>query len=298
MAWKYADELLKYLQAIKRSQYSGGKMNFRRLFLTLGPILFAAQTALAAPYVFTSPPREKPNQGEQDYGPIAAYLSKVTGQEFVYQHPRNWLSYMKDMQTGKYDLIFDGPHFVSWRVAKLNHTPLVRLPGGLDFVVIARKDNQKIQELDDLAGRFVCGHAPPNLATLTMQAQFPNPNRQPQVRVVRGFANAYKGLINKECDGAVIPSKVYNKLDKKDEKKTTRILFHSKPLPHQAFSADPRIPREIQDEIRRSLLAPEGVKATEKLRARFAGGKELLSTDRNEYEGFGYLLREIWGFQL
>ena len=260
--------------------------------------LFSAQWALATPLIFTSPPRESPAKGVEDYGPIAEFLSKATGQEIIYQHPKNWLSYMKDVQTGKYDLIFDGPHFVSWRVAKLNHAPLVRLPGGLDFVVITKKDSNTVQKLEDLAGRFVCGHAPPNLATLTMQAQFTNPNQQPQIRVVRGFPNAFKGLLAGNCDGAVIPAKVYNNLNKNDEKKSTRILFHSKPLPHQAFSADPRISPQLQNQIRQALLSPNGVKATSKLRARFAGGKELMATDRNEYQGFGYLLQEIWGFQL
>lgn len=273
-------------------------MKFRQIIVSLGLILFGVQAAVAEPLIFTSPPRETPAKGQEDYGPIADYLSKSTGREFVYRHPKNWLSYMKDMQTGKYDLVFDGPHFVSWRVAKLNHTPLVRLPGALEFVVITKKDNGKIQEMNDLAGRYVCGHAPPNLATLTMQAQFSNPNRQPQIRVIRGFTNVFNGLLEDKCDGAVIPAKVYNKLNKKDETKSTRILFHSTPLPHQAFSADPRIPSELQSKIRQSLLSPGGVKATVKLRDRFAGGKELLATDRGEYQGFSYLLQEIWGFQL
>ena len=55
---------------------------------------------------------------------------------------------------------------------------------------------------------------------------------------------------------------------------------------------------DAQNQIREALLSPDGVKATSKLRARFAGGKELMATDRNEYQGFGYLLQEIWGFQL
>lgn len=269
-----------------------------RILILVGISLLPFQWAIAEPFVFTSPPREVAKKGKEDFGPIAEFLTKTTGKEFVYEHPGNWLSYMKDMQTGKYDLIFDGPHFVSWRVAKLNHAPLVRLPGGLDFVVITNKNSKKVEKLEDLAGRYVCGHAPPNLATMTMQAQFTNPNRQPQIRVVRGFPNAYKGLLAGSCDGAVIPAKVYNKLNKEDPQKSTRILFHSKPLPNQAFSADPRITPELQNKIRQALLSPEGVKATANLRTRFVGGKELLPTDRNEYQGFGYLLQEIWGFQL
>ncbi len=255
-------------------------------------------TAQAGEFLFTSPPREKPAEGKAMYGPIADFLTRKTNHTFTYKHPDNWLSYMKGMRLGKYDLVFDGPHFVSWRVAALQHTPLVRLPGKLAFVVISRKDNAKITKLQDLAGKPICGHAPPNLATLTMQDQFQNPARQPRIVVVRGFKNVYEAMLNGKCDAAVIPAKIYNKLNKKDEKKQTRILFHSTGLPHQAISASPKIPEAVQQEIRAALLSPEGVAATENLRKRFAGGKEMIATDKAEYEGYGFLLSDFWGFEL
>lgn len=259
--------------------------------LVCWPLLGLAET-----FVFTAPPRETPERGQADYGPIAEYLSSATGAEIVYQHSNNWLSYMKDMQKAKYDLIFDGPHFVSWRVERLNHTPLVRLPGGLDFVVVSRTDDPRIVRLEDLAGYQVCGHAPPNLATLTLQAQFLNPARQPQIREVKGFANAFEGVIDKSCRGATLPAGVYRRLDKGDVQGKTRILFQSKPLPHQALSADPRVPKALQERITNALLAPEGVKATARLRERFAGGKRMLAATIQEYQGYAYLLRDFYGF--
>ncbi len=277
----------------------GESMKFMKLsllsFLVAISILATAQ---AETFLLTAPPREKPADGKAMYGPIADYLSAKTGHTFTYRHPDNWLSYMKGMRMGEYDLAFDGPHFVSWRVAALQHTPLVRLPGKLVFVVISRKDNTKISKLQDLAGKSICGHAPPNLATLTMQDQFQNPARQPRVQVVRGFKNVYKAMVEGKCEAAVIPAKVYNKLNKKDEKQQTRILFRSAGLPHQAISAAPSIPEEVQQQIQAALLSEEGIAATKKLRKRFAGGKEMISTDRVEYEGYGFLLNDFWGFEL
>ncbi|GMT41229.1 MAG: hypothetical protein IEMM0001_1964 [bacterium] len=255
-------------------------------------------TAQADEYIFTSPAREKPAEGKAMYGPIADFLTSKTGHTFTYKYPDNMLSYMKGVRMGEYDLVFDGPHFVSWRVTALQHTPLVRLPGKLVFVVISRKDNAKVTKLVDLAGRTVCGHAPPNLATLTMQNQFKNPARQPRIKVVRGFKNVYTAMLNGKCEAAVIPAKVYNKLNKKDEQKQTKILFRSKGLPHQAISASPKIPADVQQKIRAALLSPEGIAVTEKLRKRFAGGKKMIATDRAEYEGYGYLLSDFWGFEL
>ncbi len=268
------------------------------LFSSLVILFSTLSSAYADEFVFTSPPREKPAEGKAMYGSIANFLSAKTGHTFTYKHPDNWLSYMKGMRMGDYDLIFDGPHFVSWRQAALHHTPLVRLPGKLVFVVISRKDNVKAIKLKDLAGKSVCGHAPPNLATLTMQDQFQNPARQPRVEVVRGFKNVYKAMVDGKCDAAVIPAKVYNKLDKKDDQQLTQILFRSTGLPHQAISAGPIIPADVQQKIRVALLSSEGVAATANLRKRFAGGKEMIATDSAEYEGYGFLLSDFWGFEL
>jgi ABC-type phosphate/phosphonate transport system substrate-binding protein len=249
-------------------------------------------------YVFTSPPREPAAKGQETYGAIADYLTARIGAKFVYRHPNNWLNYMSRMQTDEYDLVFDGPHFISWRIARFQHAPLVKLPGNLDFVVIARTDNTNITEANDLAGRSVCGHAPPNLATLTMQSRFPNPSRQPYIIEVRGFPNIFAAVVERKCEGGVLPTKVYANLNKAENEGVTRVLYQSRPLPHQGFSASTRVPPEVQKAIRDALLAPEAAAPTEAMRTRFAGGQALRSATREEYEGLGYLLKDMWGFEL
>ncbi len=262
-----------------------------------GLLLAASLTAAHADsFIFTSPPREDPARGQQDYGPIARYLSEVTGSLIVYQHPDNWLSYMKDMQQDRYDLVFDGPHFVSWRMRRLGHTPLVRLPGQLDFVAISRRDDREVVGMSDLAGLSVCAHAPPNLATLTLQDQFRNPNRQPRIREIHGFPTAYRSLLDGGCRGTMIPVKIYQRLSRDQQPPTTRVLYQSRPLPHQAFSAAPTIPESMQEQIRLALLDERSATATERLRKRFAGGQELEPADYEQYQGFAGLLRNFWGF--
>lgn len=247
-------------------------------------------------YVFSAPPRETAADGRRDYGPIAELLTKATGSRFTYRHSNNWLSYMQDMRNGAYDLLFDGPHFVSWRVASLGHSPLVRLPGKLDFVIVARNNDEVVFELTDLAGHKVCAHAPPNLATLTMQTQFTNPVRQPQIFEVNGFKNIFAELLEGNCRGAVIPSALYTIFDDGGNKGKTRILYLSEPLPRQAITAGPRIPENIQNVIRATLLSPVGVVATKRLRERFTNGEQLVATDKDEYQGFAAMLNNLFGF--
>jgi len=272
--------------------------NRRILVLFATVALCGPLTAVARDIVFTAPPRESIDDGKATYDPIAEYLSKVSGQTVRYEYSRNWLSYMSKLQEDYYDVVFDGPHFISWRMARYGHMPLVRIPGSLDFIVMVRADNANVTQLSDLAGRSACGHAPPNLATLTFQAQFPNPSRQPYLIELTGFPNIFQAVLDGKCDAGVVPSKIYAKLNKGDKQNTSRVIFQSKPLPNQGFSASTRVPPELQAKFVAALLAPEAEKPTAKLRARFAGGKAFIAANRQEFEGLGYLLKDMWGFEL
>ena len=105
------------------------KSNFKVIFL-LFVAISAATISLpgvaANEYIFSAPPRGSAEKETKVYKPIAAYLSKMLGKKIVYQHPGNWLSYQQNMQLGRYDLVFDGPHFVSWRILKTNHVQIGR----------------------------------------------------------------------------------------------------------------------------------------------------------------------------
>ncbi|MHB8391909.1 MAG: hypothetical protein ACYDBH_20425 [Acidobacteriaceae bacterium] len=67
-------------------------------------------------YRLLAPPRESAAVGKADYGPVAAFLTKVTGQQFVYVRPHGWLQCQMWIWKNYGDVYFDGPHFVSWRL--------------------------------------------------------------------------------------------------------------------------------------------------------------------------------------
>jgi len=120
----------------------------------LGALMFLASMHLAvAELIMTAPPREQPEAGEKIYAPLAAHLTELLGEKVTYKHPKNWLEYQRDLRHDVYDIVFDGPHFVSWRVAHLNHDVLVKLPGTLEFVIVINKDDQDIKVMKDLVGK-------------------------------------------------------------------------------------------------------------------------------------------------
>jgi hypothetical protein len=199
------------------------------------------------------------------------------------------------MQKGAYDLVFDGPHFNSWRVDRGQHNVLVKVPGDHVFVVLVKKDNERIRELKQLAGRTLCGHAPPNLGTLTALNEFDNPSRQPIIVNIDGWKHIYRGMLDGKCVASVIPLKKLEQFEK-DGGRQARIIFRGATMPDNALSAGPRVTPAEQAVIVRALLSPEGEKATSRMREKYAIGKSLVAASNKEFAGLSNYLRNEWGY--
>ncbi len=243
--------------------------------------------------VFTAPPRETTEAGKQIYQPVADYLSQAIGKKVKYQHPGTWGVYRTEMLKGSYDIVFDGPHFNSYRMEKLSHNVLAKIPERHEFAVIVRKDKNTFQNLQQMAGRSFCAHAPPNLGTLVLLSQFDNPSRQPVILSTNGWDNIYNGVISGKCTGGVLP--VAN-LKKFDQAGLAHIVFKTPAMPNQAFSAGPRVSLEDQAKIARALAAPEAAAPTEKLRAAYKVGNSFALASNQEYQGLAEYLRSEWGY--
>lgn len=267
-----------------------------RLFVA-GQLLVMLLPYANAELVMTAPPRESPEAGEKVYAPLAAHLSEILGEKVTYKHPKNWLQYQRDLRHDVYDIVFDGPHFVSWRMAHLKHEVLVKLPGTLEFVIVVNKDDPEIKGMKNLIGKKICGIPPPNLATLTVIDQFQNPVRQPVIWGVRGgFSKVLTSFKKRECRAAVFRTTFYDKKVSADDKKNMRELFRSKALPNQAISVSNRISSKNKKKIIRSLTLEEsGKKASEGITKRFGGknASPFISATQDEYQEHTNLLEGV-----
>lgn len=242
--------------------------------------------------VFTAPPRETPETGIEIYQPVADYLSQAIGKKVRYKHPGTWGVYRTEMLKGSYDIIFDGPHFNSYRLEKLSHNILVKIPERHEFTVIVRKD-KPFQTVSQMAGRTFCTHAPPNLGTLVLLSQFDNPSRQPVIINSKGWETIYNGVISGKCVGGVLPMANLKKYDRNNQ---TRVVFKTAAMPNQAFSAGPRVSLEDQMKLAQALASPDAAAATEKLRAAYKVGDGFALASNQEYHGLAEYLRNEWGY--
>ena len=246
-------------------------------------------------YVFTAAPEKSTTSAHQIYGPIVDYLSQVTGKRIVYRHSPDWRTYQQAMQQGEYDLAFDGSHFVSWRISRLEHAPLVKVAQKAIFVVLASRRDHQLNLLQDLTGRSVCGHAPPHYATLQVYNKFDNPARQPVLIRERSWQAIYQAMITGTCDGAIMSLEAYHQVD--PDSRHARIIFTSKAVPGQTLTAGPRLSLEDKAVITRSLLSPEGRKVTKRLRQQL-GATQITRATKSEYAGLDTILHGVWGFHI
>lgn len=244
--------------------------------------------------IFAAPPRETLAAGEAKYAPVADYLTKVLKKRVVYKHPGTWGVYRTEMLKGKYDIVFDGPHFNSYRAEKLRHNILVKIPIRHEFVVIVRKGEKRFNNIEQLAGRTFCTHAPPNLGTLTLLSQFPNPSRQPAIINTKGWKNIYNGVQSGKCTAGILP--IIN-LKKYDATGTlAKIVWKNRALPNQAFSAGPRLNKKEQRMIASALVSSRSSAATSKLRAAYRVGEKFELATNQEYLGVSEYLKNEWGY--
>lgn len=245
-------------------------------------------------YIFTAPPRESKERAIEIYEPIAEYLSIITGEKFVYKYPGNWTEYSRGMLNREYDLAFDGPHFVSWRIKNIDHDAIAKLPQLHIWRVIVRSDSTDIKTLDDLVGKKVCAPKSPNFGMLTMMSHYPNPDREPIHVITKGWNDGYNGVLKGRCVATVLPKTNHRKFD--PELAKTRAIHTHLPYPNQAFTAGPNLSPEMKAKIIDNLLSEDGQIALLELRERFTRGEKLVSVDNEEYEGISMVLKRAGNF--
>jgi len=247
-----------------------------------------------AELLLSAPPREKPDVGESYYSPIAKRLSEVLGEPVVYRHPETWHNYARNMREGKYDIVFDGPHFAAWRMSNVNHTPVARLPGELGFVIMAKSDNTKVNSVEDLVAKKICGLASPNLGTMVVFGIFDNPVIQPEIVIVSGgMKTVMKKFLSGECEYAVVRDTIFNSLPEKT-KKDIKIIVHSTPLPNQTITVSKKIDAGKRAKISDFILSNDGALSASNLLNRFSKKKKFfIRAEVSEYNNLENLLQGV-----
>ncbi len=267
-------------------------------------LLLCFFSSVHADFLLTAPPRESAADGLKQYGPLAEKLTEILGEKVVYQHPKGWLFYQRDIRTDKFDIVFDGPHFISWRMKQFGHTPVAKLPGTLVFIVVTTKDTKgfnrrPVDGIDDLKNLTVCAVAPPNLSSLTVLAEYKDPVSLPiMVNAKGGMNGVYDAFKNGKCQAAILRDKYYIKKVPEEEREQLKIIFRSEPVANQGITVSRRISEEQRLLITAALT--EVSSSTAPTLKRFTPRAEkMLYTDNADYEDYyKFLTGVVYGWEI
>lgn len=267
------------------------------LRITLVTLTYGAEQ-VQADLIFSAPPRENAEQGQKLYEPFARYLSEIIGDRVVYEQPRNWVEYSVDMRRGRYDIVFDGPHFTAWRMKHLNHAPIARLPGATEFMLVSRKDDPRLRATKDLVHMPICTLVSPNLGTAAILSQFKNPVLQPEIYEVKGgFEDVYKTFTERRCRAAVVRDFIYRKLSQ-EERNELYLIYKTPSMPNQTISVGERVHRVARAKLTAALTVKQGLHAAESLFSEFSKkARYFVKVNAAEYDGLEtYLEGVVWGW--
>lgn len=243
---------------------------FFSTFLLVSVFFFVYLPVCSADLILTAPPRETPEAGKIVYAPLASYLSKYLGETVIYEHPLNWKIYERKMKNDEYDIIFDGPHFAAWRIETHLAKPLIKLPGALKFVLVAKKSDEAIHSTSDMFGKTICTLPAPNLGALTLFSMFPYPARQPEYRLIKGgFKEVANAFIHGQCDGAILRSSFYYKKADQLFRDATRVVKRSQGLTNQGITISRRVHPDSYQKLVNNLIKGEGRIALKPILERF-----------------------------
>ena len=275
------------------------KLVFSALFLMAASFLMAvsALTVQASDtLVFSTAPTQSPEMTRQLYQPLVDYLARETGRKIVLKPTRNFLEYSHGMQKGEYDIVFDGPHFVGWRVAKFKHKVVAKLPGSIRYVVVSR-DDAHIVDYKDLAGTKVCALSSPNLISLAFMAMYPRAASQPILVKVNSFKDALDCVHKGEGVAALIRDK-YWEVQPYSQKKGLQLIYTTdKAFPQRAFSVGSRVDNKTRQLIVKALISEGAIDSSDAILQRFRS-KNFTTAESSEYEGLEALLKPVWGYRV
>lgn len=259
-------------------------------------LVFSVNSNVFADLIFSAPPRGTEAQERATYEPLVEAMSQAMGEKVRYVYPLDFNEYSFDMQKGRYDIVFDGPHFSQWRVANLNHVILVNLPEHLQFLVVTPVARTNVNTLEDLIYESVCAQMTPQLGTLMLLQNYYERAVEPKMHLVHGEDNVFSDFKSGKCTVAVLRDKTYFKMPKAD-RAAYKVIYKSAVAPNDAITAS----RKITPRQRKALIAlltnPETAKVADPIFERFSKNAVAFKVaDPDLFEGLEQLLLLAFGW--
>ncbi len=162
------------------------------------------------------------------------------------------------------------------------------MPDTVSFALVSHED-EFVFDVEELVLKPVATLVSPSVGAIRLLDLFADPFRQPMIVYARDSNDAAKMVTDKRVYAAIIPTALVGGYEGLNTITTTDSL------PHMAFSASPKVPKEVREKIRQALVEAKDTKL----------GQEMLSkinftafekTNTAAYENYHLMLKNVLGY--
>lgn len=268
--------------------YKNKRSLLATLFLTCGLGLFSP-VSQAAEYKFIVQPILPPEQTKKAFLPLTDYLSKQTGQKITLITAINFLSYWETMKKNtQYDLILDAAHLTDYRIKRMGYNVLAKRADAVSYTLVTG-ENANVLDPEELIGKSIASIGSPSLGMLRVEEMFPNPLRQPVIVEVDNSVDSIKKVLDGQAVGAMVPTPLVGAYP------GLLTITTTQQVPHTAISASARVPKDVQNALRKALLDASKTEEGKKMLEAINFSSFEKATNK-QYAGYESLLEGVWGY--
>lgn len=256
-----------------------------------GPV--PAQSQMDQDLVLVVQPLLNQEQTRETYGPLAAYLTRITGRNCTLRTTANFLAHWSQITRVQGNTIYlDAAHFTAYRSQKMGYKVIAKVPDEVTYSLIVSTDNP-IVDPSRLAAKRIATLGSHSIGAARLMGMFPNPARQPIIVEVPSARSGIDMVAQKRISAAIIPTPDVGRALLSG--KPIRVVITTEPIPRIAVSLSPDIDAGTVNKVRQALLSaarrPDGKRVLENI-----GFTMFEPANAGIYRNQDKILKIYWGY--
>lgn len=185
------------------------------------------------------------------------YINSTTQYDLSLVTAKNLPTYINNLKSFKYDLVFCAPHLARYAEKKYHYKPVIMTSHHIQGVYFTQS-NSPVRSLKELKGKTISLTPAQTIIHQMVLSQFKErgivAGKNIKVKKIKTFSNAIYDVLNGHSDVAVTGIKIWKKLPAK-VKKNLRELAKTKAVGGFIILAKPGMSQDVVDDIQKSLLS-------------------------------------------
>ena len=204
-----------------------------------------------------------------------------------------WHPYIQGLRQGRPGIYFSAPHLSAWAVNNHQFEPMLRLTGKLQHVLVSRRSDTDIFEVNDLHKKHICTSKAPNLDFILASQLLRGSINSPVITIKKSSSQAmFKD--DKSCDAFSISDHIFTRYALKDPYKFIR-LHQGVQYPNYAFLSSADISKDTRFKLKQILLNRATIKLMKPLYLNYANSTTLLVATKEDFLNIpNEYLNRVW----